>query len=107
MGLELERQYVAQGRYGADITTEVEELPRNRVNVKILVEEGKSASIRHINIVGAKTVSQEELLEVFELKHPSLLSFYKNDDKYSREKLAGDLESLESYFKDRGYAILR
>ena len=104
MGLELERQYVAQGRYGADITTEVEELPRNRVNVKILVEEGKSASIRHINIVGAKTVSQEELLEVFELKHPSLLSFYKNDDKYSREKLAGDLESLESYFKDRGYA---
>ena len=103
VGLELERQYVGQGRYGASIDTEVEELPRNRVAVKINVEEGKSSGIRHINVVGNEDFSEEELLDQFELQHPSLLSFYRNDDKYSREKFTGDLEKLESYYKDRGY----
>lgn len=103
VGIELERQYVAQGRYGASIATNVEELPRNRVAIKIDVEEGKNSGIRHINIVGAQVFDQETLLDQLELKHPSLFSFYRNDDKYSREKLGGDLEKLESYYKDRGY----
>ncbi|MCB1684319.1 MAG: outer membrane protein assembly factor BamA [Pseudomonadales bacterium] len=103
VSLELERQYVAQGRYGAAINTEVEELPRNRVAVKINIVEGKTSGIRHINIVGASVFSEQELLDQLELQHPSLLSFYKNDDKYSREKFSGDLEKLEAYYKDRGY----
>ena len=107
VSLELERQYVAQGRYGASIDTIIEELPRNRVRIKIEIEEGKSSGIRHINLVGAKAFDREMLLGQIELQHPSLLSFYKNDDKYSREKLSGDLETLESYYKDRGYAEFR
>ena len=104
VGLELERQYVSQGRYGANIETHIEDLPRNRVDVRIEIEEGKNSGIRHLNIVGAQSYSDEELLDQLELKHPSLLSFYKNDDKYSREKLSGDLENLEAFYKDRGYA---
>ncbi len=107
VGLELERQYVAQGRYGATIDTQVTELPRNRVDIKIDVVEGKTSGIRHINIVGAEEYTQEELLDELELKHPSLFSFYKNDDKYSREKLQGDIEKLESFYRDRGYVEFR
>ncbi len=103
VGIELQRQYVAQGRYGAKIETDVEELPRNRVAIKIEIVEGKNSGIRHINVVGAKTYTQEELLEDFELRHPTLFSFFRNDDKYSREKLKGDLEKLEAYYKDRGH----
>ena len=103
VSLELERQYVAQGRYGAAIKTDVEELPRNRVAVSIDIEEGKTSGIRHTNIVGSNVFNEKDLLDELELKHPSLLSFYKNDDKYSREKLSGDLEKLEAYYKDRGY----
>lgn len=103
VGLELERQYVAQGRYGATIDTEISELPRNRVDIAINISEGKSSGIRHINIVGAKEFDQAELLDQLELQHPSFFSFYRNDDKYAREKLAGDLEKLESYYRDRGY----
>ena len=101
--LELERQYVAQGRYGAHIDARAEPLPRNRVAIKIDIEEGKPASIRHVNIVGNERYSDAELLDLFELQLPSLLSFYTNSDKYSREKLAGDLERLESWYQDRGY----
>ena len=103
VGLELERQYVAQGRYGASIETKVEDLPRNRVAIRINVTEGKTSGIRHINIVGNTAFPEKDLLDVLELKHPSWFSFYKNDDKYSKEKLTGDIDKLESYYKDRGY----
>jgi outer membrane protein insertion porin family len=103
VGVELERQYVAQGRYGATIDTDVEELPRNRVAITINIVEGKNSGIRQINLVGANSYPQEEILETFELKHPTLFSFFRNDDKYAREKLSGDLEKLEAFYKDRGH----
>jgi len=100
---DLERQYVSQGRYGASIETEVEELPRNRVTLKINVTEGDVSGIHHMNIVGNKVFDNKTLLEILELKLPTILSFYTKDDQYSKEKLTGDLEKLESYYLDRGY----
>jgi outer membrane protein insertion porin family len=103
MSAELERQYVLQGRYDAGITAEVETLPRNRVALKVNVEEGNVSGIRHINIVGNTKFDDETLREQFELRLPTWLSWYTKDGQYSREKLKGDLESLESYYLDRGY----
>mgnify|MGYP005847366729 CR=1 FL=1 len=105
--LELERQYVSQGRYGASIDAGVTELPRNRVAIDIQVEEGEVAKVRHVNVVGNSVYTDAQLLEDFELKLPGLLSFYTNDDRYSREKLSGDLERLESFYKDSGYVNFR
>ena len=90
---ELERQYIAQGRYGADIETEVVPLPRNRVELKINIYEGKAARISDINIVGNSLFSDEELLEDFELSPSHFWSFIKGDDKYSRQRLGGDLDT--------------
>ena len=100
---ELQRQYVAQGRYSAEIDAEVIPQPRNRVALKININEGSVAAIQHINVVGNKVFSDEELGDLFELKTTNWLSFFKNDDKYAREKLSGDLERLRSYYLDRGY----
>jgi outer membrane protein insertion porin family len=107
MQLELQRQYVQQGRYDASIETEVLPEPRNRVSISINVDEGTVASIKHINVVGNEVFSDEELTDLFELKTTGLLSFFKNDDKYSREKLTGDLEGITSYYMDRGYLQFR
>lgn len=103
MSRALERQYVGQGRYGASITTDIQELPRNRVQVNIIVDEGDVAAIKHINIVGNKAFDEDLLTSAFELKTTGLLSFFMNDDKYAREKLSGDIERLESWYLDRGY----
>ncbi|WP_461480480.1 outer membrane protein assembly factor BamA [Porticoccus sp.] len=103
MSQELERQYVAQGRYGATVTPNIEELPRNRVAVRIVVDEGEVASIKHINVVGNHAFSRDDILSLFELKTTGLLSWIFNDDKYSREKLSGDLERIESFYLNRGY----
>lgn len=105
--LELSRQYVAQGRYSVEVNAEVEELSRNRVGVNINIDEGPVSGVKHINIVGNRVFEEEELLKGFELKLPNLLSFFTNDDRYSREKLRGDLERLESYYRDRGYLKFR
>ena len=101
----LERQYVSQGRYDASIETEVIALPRNRVLVKVNVDEGNVASIKHINIVGNTLWDNDTLLELMELKLSpwSWLLFWKKDDQYSKEKLESDLENLESWYLDRGY----
>ena len=107
MQLELQRQYVQQGRYDASIETEVLPEPRNRVTVNIDVNEGTVAAIKHINVVGNEVYDDDELGELFELHTTGWLSFFTNDDKYSREKLTGDLETLSSYYMDRGYLQFR
>ena len=100
---ELLRQYVAQGRYSADIETAVVPQPRNRVALKIIISEGSVAAIQKINVVGNHVFPEDDLNGLFELKTTNWLSFFKDDDKYSREKLSGDLERLRSYYLDRGY----
>jgi outer membrane protein insertion porin family len=97
-------QYFSRGKYGVRITPTVEEVPGNKVKLKIDINEGKRAKIRQINIVGNKRFDDDEILDEFELKTPNWLSWYKQDDRYAREALQGDLEKLRSFYMDRGYA---
>ena len=97
-------QYFSRGKYAVKVDTQVEDLPDNRVRVKIDIKEGKRAKIRQINVVGNKSFDEDEVLEDFELKTPNWLSWYRQDDRYSRESLQGDLEKLRSFYMDRGYA---
>ena len=103
MKAELVRSYSSQGRYGAGVEIYETPQPRNRVSISIEIDEGESAKIDGITILGNNIFSDEDLLDVMELNEGSWLSFLSNDDQYSREKLQGDLENLESYYLDRGY----
>jgi outer membrane protein insertion porin family len=97
-------QYYSRGKYAVRVDTKVEELPGNRVKIAIDIAEGKRAKIRQINIVGNQAYDDETLLEEFKLRTPNWLSWYRQDDRYSREELSGDIEKLRSYYMDRGYA---
>ena len=101
--LELQRQYAAQGRYGAVVTATAKPLPRNRVAVTIDIKEGDTARIKRISVNGNDVFDDAELLKQLQLQSSHLLSFIYGDDKYSREKLSADLETLRSYYLDRGY----
>ena len=100
---ELVRSYASNGRYGAGVDIDEVKKPRNRIDINITVDEGKSAKIEKINIIGNEVFESEELLKGFELSEGSFFSFLSNDNAYSREKLKGDIETLESFYKDRGY----
>jgi outer membrane protein insertion porin family len=100
---ELVNQYFSQGRYAVSVEARVTELDRNRVRIAIVIDEGKTAKIRHINIVGNTLFTDEEIRDDFESGIPPWWKFWSKDDQYSREKLSGDLEKIRSYYQDRGY----
>ena len=100
---ELERQYFSRGKYGVLIQSTVSPLERNRVAIRIEITEGLTARIKQINIIGNQTFSEKELLKELELGSTRWSSFYSKNDQYSKQKLAGDLESLRSFYLDRGF----
>ena len=97
-------QYYSRGKYAVRVDTKVEDVPGNKVKIAIDIKEGKRAVIRQINFVGDTKYPPKEILETLELHTPNWLSWYKQDDRYSRESLQGDLEKLRSWYMDRGYA---
>lgn len=99
--MDLRRRYQNQGYYAAEVDIQVTELPRNRVALLIKVEEGQPASIGRITMVGNKTYLDESL------KNQMLLTesvVFGDSDKYAKPKLESDIESLRSYYMDRGFA---
>lgn len=100
---EMVRQYFSQGRYAVSVDARVTELERNRVLVNIVIDEGKVAEIKHINIVGNTVFTDEEITDEFEAGIPPFWKFWSSEGQYSREKLSGDIEVLRSYYLDRGY----
>ncbi len=102
--LFLRDQYYARGKYEVEIVTSVVERPNNTVQVKIDVNEGDRAKIRQINIIGNTAFSEKDIRGDFQLKTGNWLSWLRQDDRYSAEALDGDIETLTSYYMDRGYA---
>ena len=100
---EIKRQYLATGRYGVTVTTTITPLDRNRVAVNFTIDEGEVAKIHSINIVGNHAFGESELLDLMQLQTPGWLSWYTKNDQYSRQKLSADLETIRSYYLNRGY----
>ncbi len=97
-------QYFSRGKYAVRVDTKITDLPGNKVDIIVDIKEGKRAKIEQINLVGNTKFKEKDVLGTFELKTPNWLSWYKQDDRYSRETLTGDLEKLRSFYMDRGYA---
>ena len=100
---ELKRQYINRGFYGVKITTTVTPQERNRVAINFNVEEGEVAKIARINIVGTQAFSEATLIREMQLSTPGWLTWYTKNDQYSKQKLQADLETLRSYYTNRGY----
>lgn len=100
---ELKRQYLTRSLYGAEVTTTITPLERNRVNVSFTVAEGEPAKIGEIRILGTKVFSESTLLGLLEQTTSGWLTWYTKTDRYSRTKLNADLETIRSYYLNRGY----
>ncbi|NCF73241.1 MAG: outer membrane protein assembly factor BamA [Gammaproteobacteria bacterium] len=103
----LREQYYDRGKYGVEIITDVQDRPNNTVRIKIDVKEGDRAKIRQVNIVGNDTFDEADIRSDFTLDTANWLSWIRQDDRYAKEALEGDLEILRSFYMDRGYADFR
>ena len=97
-------QYFSRGKYAVRVDITVTDLPGNKVDLVFNIKEGRRSKIEQINLVGNTRFKEKDVLDNLELKTPNWLSWYKQDDRYSRESLTGDIERLRSYYMDRGYA---
>src|SRR5690625_1758588 len=100
---ELKQQYLSKGKYGVEVHPVITPLPRNRVGISFDIFEGDLAKIKEINIVGNQDIRSSDLLDEMELTTSGIMTWYTGTDKYSREKLEGDLERIRSYYLNRGY----
>lgn len=103
----LREQYYDRGKYAVVVETDVVDRPNNTVRVNIKVKEGDRARIRQVNIVGNNTFDDKQVRNGFELDTANWLSWFRQDDRYAKEALSGDLETLRSFYMDRGYADFR
>ena len=104
---ELKRQYINKSFYGAEVVTTVTPIERNRVNLTFTITEGDTARIKDIRIVGNKAFSESTLKGLFDQDTGGWLSWYTKSDRYARSKLNADLETLRSYYLQRGYLEFR
>ena len=104
---ELKRQYINRSLYGAEVVTTVTPIERNRVNLTFTVSEGEPAKINEIHIVGNKAFKESTLKDLFDQDTGNWMSWYTKSDRYARNKLNADLESLRSYYLQRGYLEFR
>jgi len=100
---EFKRQYINRGYYAVKVTTTVTPQERNRVAINFTVEEGQPSKIANINIVGASAFPEKTLTNEMQLSTPGWLTWYTKNDQYSKQKLQADLETLRSYYTNRGY----
>ncbi|MDG2107377.1 MAG: outer membrane protein assembly factor BamA [Woeseiaceae bacterium] len=103
----LREKYYDGGKYGVKIDTTITDRPNNTVQIEIDITEGQRAKIRQVNIVGNDSFDEEDIRSEFELNTGDWLSWIRQDDRYSKEALEGDLEVLRSFYMDRGYADFR
>jgi outer membrane protein insertion porin family len=105
--LELKQQYLTKGKYGVEITATTTPLPRNRVGINFDIFEGDVAKIEEIRIIGNEAFSEDDLLDLMSLTTSGFLTWYTQTDRYSSEKLGADMETIRSYYLDRGYLEFR
>ena len=99
---ELRRVYFSAGNYGSRIDIEVTPLERNRVALDIDIVEGAVARIEHIEIVGNDSFDDDTLLDLLQSSERKINPF-SSADEYSQVKLSADIETLRSFYQDRGY----
>ena len=97
---ELQRQYYSLGNYAVKLESEVIPLERNRVNVVIKIAEGEAAQIYKVSIIGNKDFSNEDLISRISLADTG---FFGGRNSYQKQQLAADLETIKSFYLDRGY----
>ncbi len=100
---ELKRQYLTRSLYGVEVETTITPAERNRVNVTFTVTEGEITKIKSIRITGNQAFTESTLLSQLDLTTGGWLTWYTKSDQYARSKLNADLETLKSYYLNRGY----
>ena len=100
---ELKRAYFEVGHFSVEIFTSISPLDRNRVELNFTIGEGKIALIKEIQLVGNEKLTDKEILKAMKLSTKKTLGFLNRNNRYNREQLRADLESISSLYLNQGF----
>lgn len=104
---DIKKIYFSKGFYGVKIDSIVSPKEGGRLSIFLEVKEGQLAKIRGISLIGNNSISTSTLLGEMRLSTPNWFSWYSKSHIYSEEKFSGDIEAIETYYRNRGFYNFR
>ena len=96
--------YAKKGNYDASVEPRIIRLDQNRVDVVFQINDGPSALVSRISVVGNKAFSESRLTEVVNSREQAWWRFLSSSDQYDPERLNFDKELLRRFYLKAGYA---
>ena len=101
---ELKRQYLNEGKYAAKVDLNAIQIDDVRVALDLVVEEGETAQIEKITIIGNEFFSDKKLLRSFSSKAGKRINPFSRSNRYSRSKVTADIEKMRTLYTNKGFA---
>lgn len=99
--------YRRSGRFAAQVTPRIVELPQNRVDLVFEISEGPVTGVRRVNFIGNESYSDRELRRELVTVESRWWRFFSTNDNYDPDRLEYDRELLRQFYQNRGYADFR
>jgi len=96
-------EYRKQGFIFTRIESKIEQLPQNRVKLKLKIEEGKKFLVRKILFSGAKKLSEDELKKCIQTKETNPLKKIVREGKVDINTVNLDKENTKICYLDWGF----
>ncbi|GAB1366715.1 outer membrane protein assembly factor BamA [Candidatus Cloacimonadaceae bacterium] len=96
---KLKGEYNTKGFSNASLQIFESRLDKNKVGIKIQVDEGKRVSIKQITFVGNENFDDKTLLKKMKTKPASFI----RSGRFEQEKFDKDLQNLSAFYKKNGY----
>lgn len=99
--------YRQSGRFAAQVTPKIVQLPQNRLDLVFEISEGPVTGVRRIAFVGNEAYSDRRLAGEIVTTEARWWKFFSSNDNYDPDRIEFDREQLRTFYNDRGYADFR
>lgn len=103
----LKEEYLGRGKLNIQITPKVTKLARNRVDIDITIDEGKSAKITDIEFEGNQVYSDRKLMRQMSLTEGGIWTWLTRSNQFNEQKFAQDMEKVTDFYQNNGYFDFR
>ncbi|MDC0492265.1 outer membrane protein assembly factor BamA [Candidatus Pseudothioglobus singularis] len=101
----IESQFIQAGFYNISIKQSLEIDTQNRAGISLLIDQGKSANVEAIKILGSTKFSEKELLNLFPIGESSIffVNYFTKRDDYTEDQLSLGLKKLTDHYLNSGF----
>jgi len=104
---KMQEKYVEKGFFLAEVTSRLDPLPNNEVNVVFVINEHAKVTVKEIRFIGNRAVSTDELKAAMLTQEGTFFSFLTSAGTYREDAFTRDEYVLQGLYYDRGYLYVK